>query len=160
MILCIRCCLHPTFDGKKYESVHQFQLPPPQAAQQAQPPLRLEGRVEFENDSVVVFVVLAERLRFLEREYFPTSERLRVKVYDPDGNVIWNSAEGRMFLQVIGPVEPQRIGELHRYELRWALRDRRGRRVPPGKYRAALILPIVPAPLKTEVEFRIGEGDE
>ncbi len=149
-----------TFDGKKYESVHQFQLPPPQPAQRAQPPLRLEGRVEFEGDSVAVFVVLAERLRFLEREYFPTSERLRVKVYDARGTLVWNSAEGRMFLQVIGPVEPQRIGELHRYELRWALRDRRGRKVPPGKYRAELILPIVPAPLKTEVAFRIGEGDE
>ncbi len=149
-----------TFSPKKYESVQTFVLPQPKPEQRAQPPLKLEGRVEFEGDSVVVFVLLAERVRLLNREYFPSSERLRVMVYDAQGHLVWNSAEGRMFLQVIGAVEPQEIGGIQRYELRWGRRDRRGRRVPPGKYMARLILPIVPAPLQTEVEFTLGESDE
>lgn len=144
-----------TFDAGNYLATYTFFLPPVQQSQQVQPPLKIEPRIEQEDDSTIVFVLLAERVRFLEREYFPTSERLRVEIYDQKGNLLWSSAVGRAFLQVIGPVEPQSIGEVYRYELDWNGTDQNGQKLPPGHYTAKLILPIVPAPMQATVEFTL-----
>lgn len=69
------------------------------------------------SDSLIVCSIDLIRIRPSDEEYFPTSERLRVEVLNSMGKSIWRSDEGVYFLQVIGKVEPDKIGKIHRYLL-------------------------------------------
>jgi hypothetical protein len=76
-------------------------------------------------------------------EYFPSSERLRVELFDGVKQV-WSSAAGVMFLQVIGEVEPRQPGEEQLYEYRWDGQLRTGEALPAGRYRVCMSLPAQP----------------
>lgn len=95
-------------------------------------------------DSVFVFVLDLLRLRPIEDEYFPNSERLRIEIKNELGKTIWNSDKDLNFLQVIGQVEPTEVGRMHRYIVPWNRRDNNGNYVTEGKLNVAYILPVKP----------------
>ncbi len=104
----------------------------------------LELAPELEVDSQgVLFRVRARRLRPVEGEYFPSSERLRVELF-AGGKRLWGSQDGVAFLQVIGAVEPTEVGAEHVYEYRWHGRLGTGQRPSPGVYEVHLSLPVRP----------------
>jgi len=104
--------------------------------------LELVPEVEFAEHEIV-FRLRARRLLPPPQEYFPTSERLRVELFDGIKQ-LWSSANGVMFLQVIGEVEPQQPGQEQLYEYRWSAQLGSGEVLPSGRYRVCMSLPAQP----------------
>lgn len=124
------------------------------------PALLLEPQFEMLNDSIAKFSVLATRNKIVENEYLPTSEALNVKVYGKKGNVIWSSDYNMNFLMAIQEVLPTDIGETHKYEVFWNLKNNAGSLVRSGEYKAVLNIPAVPEHYKCEMNINIGEENE
>ncbi len=104
--------------------------------------LELVPEVGFAEDEIV-FRLRARRLLPPPQEYFPTSERLRVELFDGIKQ-LWSSAAGVMFLQVIGEVEPQQPGQEQLYEYRWSAQLGSGEVLPSGHYHVCMSLPAQP----------------
>ncbi len=107
------------------------------------------------SDSGVTFRLRARRVQPVAGEYFPSSERLRVELFQ-GGKRWWSSAEGVAFLQVIGAVEPTEVGAEVEYSLRWDGRLPTGERLPAGDYQLRLTLPARPQEYVLELPFRWG----
>ncbi len=105
------------------------------------------------SDSGVTFRLRVRRIQPVEREYFPSSERLRVELFRGVKRV-WSSAEGVAFLQVIGVVEPVEPGQEQEYSLRWDGRIAAREELPAGLYRLRLSLPARPQEYAVELPFR------
>ncbi|MCS7176715.1 MAG: BsuPI-related putative proteinase inhibitor [Candidatus Kapabacteria bacterium] len=106
-------------------------------------------------DSGLVVRLRVRRLEAIDREYFPTSERLRLELYRGIKR-IWSSAEGMAFLQVIGVVEPETVGAESVYEYRWDGHLPTGERLPPGRYSLRLVLPARPHEYSVTVPLEWG----
>lgn len=88
---------------------------------------------------------------------FPTSQPYDVLVFR-EGELVWQWSEGMVFLQVLTRV-PLGPGESRTDRILWNQRDRIGRQVAPGAYRAEARFPVMGAPrIAAELSFRIGAG--
>jgi hypothetical protein len=105
-------------------------------------------------DSTITFVLYAQRNALKVDEYMPSSEKLRVIIFSEKGEVKWNSSFNRNFLQVVTPVYPENIGEIHKYSLKWDGYDNHAKPVPAGTYRAQLIIPSKPNSYSESIVFR------
>ncbi len=139
--------------GRVYAAEQGFSLPPLTENQHSLHALELKGWVEDSTDSSALFVVLAERKRMINGEYFPSSERLRVMITSESGTAVWNSSQAQIFMQMTAFVEPKNIGEVRRYELPWNGMDAQGKPLPPGKYNVVLTLPARPSPYSVVIPF-------
>lgn len=91
----------------------------------------------------VEFRLRVRRVQEVEGEYFPSSERLRVEVFQGVKR-LWSSDAGVAFLQVIGAVEPVAVGMEHVYQYRWNGRLNTGQELSAGIYEVRLTLPARP----------------
>ena len=104
------------------------------------------------SDSQIDVGVTARRIFVPPGEYLPTSENFRIVISDAQLKVVYRSDYGQSFLQFVGLVEPQGVGQMQRFAIPWFGRDMNGQRVPDGKYTAELIIPAVPRPYRTTCE--------
>lgn len=109
--------------------------------------------IDAATDSSVTFALLAQRNRGTGEDYHPTSERLRVEIFDEHGNLRFASNAGMNYLQEIGSIEPQRRGELKRYTFEWPGTDNDGNPLPPGRYTAVLSIVAKPYPYTARIAF-------
>ncbi len=90
------------------------------------------------------FTLKATRLKERENEYIPDSETLRIELYGVSKMVrkppVWDSSEGKNFMQMVMPVKPEKIGDTYTYELVWDGRDRDGKKISE-----AIAVYIIPA---------------
>ncbi|MEJ5287545.1 MAG: hypothetical protein CH6_0797 [Candidatus Kapaibacterium sp.] len=107
------------------------------------------------DDTTFLFVLDLLRLKPEEGEYFPTSERLRIEIRNKQGKTIWNSDFDLNFLQVIGKVEPEEVGKIHRYIVPWNRRDNSGKFIEKGDFEVAFILPIKPTNILNIMELSL-----
>lgn len=118
----------------------------------------LELAPELEADSEgVSFRLRVRRLQSVPAEYFPSSERLRIELFEGTKR-LWGSQDGVAFLQVIGAVEPTQLGAESVYEYRWNGRLRSAEQLPPGVYAVRLSLPVRPRSYSVVVPLRWQPG--
>lgn len=108
--------------------------------------LELMPSVTRQNDGTYQFLLRATRRRIVPGEYFPSSEQLRIAIFNGKGATVWSSNDGMAFLTVVMPVEPALQGASHLYTLDWNAMASDGVRLPSGRYRVQLTLPARPAP--------------
>jgi len=116
--------------------------------------ITLYPSVNKDTDGTLTFILYAQRNRIKVDEYMPTSEKLRVIIYSEKGEVKWNSAFSRNFLQVVTPVYPKEVGEVYKYSLKWDGYDNHAKLMPPGKYRAQMIIPSKPNSYSESIVFK------
>lgn len=104
-------------------------------------------------DSLLVCAIDLIRIHPSEKEYFPTSERLRVEIINAMGKTVWRSDEGLYFLQVTGEVKPKELGKIHRYLLRIPKEVLSRFEIRKRKYTFRLSLPIKPKPIIHNLEY-------
>jgi len=109
--------------------------------------------IDLQTDSNITFALLAQRNRGVGEDYHPTSERLRLEIFDEHGTLRFASNAGMSFLQQVMPVEPRRRGELKRYTFEWPGFDNEGNLLPPGRYIAVLSLVAKPYPYTASIPF-------
>lgn len=95
-------------------------------------------------DSAILFQATATRMKIEEGEYLPNSETFRVEVISANGKRFWASNENMNFLQVIGRVMPENVGESHIYSMEWNLKDNFGNFLPDGRYAIRMVIPAKP----------------
>lgn len=100
-------------------------------------------------DDMLVFRLAAKRNEIVEREYFPSSENLRILMQNEKGKVIYKSNKGMNYFQVIEDVKPIEINETHIYELKTKIPVH----FDKGKYKITYILPAKPLPYQTVLEY-------
>jgi hypothetical protein len=114
--------------------------------------LELSPYIESMSDEKVVFAMKVKRL-YVEEAYLPTSEEFRVEIGDASGNIIWSSAFGKNFLQILTPLKPENIDGVQTFSLEWNGKNNSGKDVPAGNYKAFLILPSKPKPYTASIDF-------
>ena len=115
--------------------------------------MTLKPLIEHQSDTSAVFSILAKRNRMVDREYFPSSEMLRVAIYSVKGELLWNSDQKMDFLQVIKEVLPNQLGSEYKYSLLWNGKNNRNSALAPGKYVVKLTLPAIPKPYETKINL-------
>lgn len=105
-------------------------------------------------DSLIFCSIDLIRVHPSEEEYFPTSERLRVEVLNSMGKSLWRSDDGVYFLQVTGKVEPEKVGEIHRYSLSIPNEITSKIANKLDKFTFRLSLPIKPKPIVYDLDFQ------
>lgn len=88
-----------------------------------------------------------------EGEYFPDSQTLIVHIETTSGSVVWNSSEGKNFMQMITDVLPKKPGESYKYELTWNGRDTNGKNMKPGNYIIRYTIPAKPESYSATLEI-------
>jgi hypothetical protein len=126
----------------------------PQSSIETEDVLTLYPSVNKDTDSTITFVLYAQRNALKVDEYLPSSEKLRVIIFSEKGEVKWNSSFNKNFLQMVTPVYPENIGEIHKYSLKWDGYDNHAKPVPAGTYRAQLIIPAKPNSYSESIVFR------
>lgn len=106
--------------------------------------LRLRPIIHFENDSTVVFKVLAQRLFLVDNEYIPNSETLRLEIFSDSGKLLYSSNKNANYFQVIKKVLPEEIGNTHEYKIYWNGLDNEMGNLPKGNYDVRLTIPAKP----------------
>lgn len=76
-------------------------------------------------------------------KYFPSSERLRIEIFDDNGRTVWKSNENKNYLTVIGELLPKEIGEYHYYEIEWNSYDI-DKNILNNEFTVNYILPLQP----------------
>jgi len=114
--------------------------------------LELSPSLTMNADGTYRFGLRVTRRRLVPGEYFPSSEQLRVTVYNGKGSLVWSSDHGMAFLSVVMPVEPELNGASHQYTLDWNARASDGSKAPSGRYRVQLMLPVRPAPYSCSLD--------
>lgn len=105
------------------------------------------------SDSLIACSIDLIRICPSDEEYFPTSERLRVEVLNSMGKGLWRSNDGVYFLQVIGKVEPDKVGMIHRYPLLIPKEVVSKIANRQDKFTFRLTLPIKPNPIVYNLDF-------
>jgi hypothetical protein len=111
-------------------------------------PISLVPIFLIEND-MLVFRLAAKRNEIVEREYFPTSENLRIILKNEKGKVIYQSNKGMNYFQAIEDVKPIEINDTYIYELKTKKPDNFNK----GKYKIYYMLPSKPFPYQTMLEY-------
>lgn len=101
------------------------------------------------------FSLIAERKRKSEKEYFPSSETIRLTITDADGQMRYMSSIGMNYLAVITDVLPEEVGDKHEYVIEWDGKSNTGTSLASGKYTAILTLPTHPQAYTRTIEFEI-----
>jgi|GEM_PF-4298038 len=117
-------------------------------------PLSLYPFVENLSDSSLDLGLLAVRKKFAD-EYIPNSEIIRIEVLNDKNKTVFNSQEGKAFMQIIMSVEPQNLGDYYIYQYSWDYRNNNGSRVPSGEYTVKMMIPAVPKPYITEIKIPV-----
>jgi hypothetical protein len=126
----------------------------PQKSSDTEDVLTLFPSANKDTDSTITFILYAQRNALKVDVYLPSSEKLRVIIFSEKGEVKWNSSFNRNFLQMVTPVYPESIGEIHKYSLKWDGYDNHAKPVPAGTYRAQLIIPSKPNSYSESIVFR------
>lgn len=115
----------------------------------------LELKAEFSKSSNgrYIFTVLAKRLRSDSLERFPSSEHIRLFIYDKNGTNVWRTDNKIAYSSQITYPEPDTIGKTHKYFIDWDGNDNNNNILKTGRYRADLMLPIMPKPYIVSIEF-------
>lgn len=108
--------------------------------------------IDAQTDTNIVFALLAKRNRGYGEDYHPTSERLRVQIFDSEGRLRFSSNTGIEYLQEVSPVQPRR-GEIKRFTFEWPGTDDNGTILPAGRYTAVLSLVAKPYPYTASISF-------
>lgn len=109
--------------------------------------------IDVRTDSTITFALLAQRHRGFGEDYYPTSERMRVEIFDDKGQLRFSSNYQLDFMQAIAPVEPKFRGDVKRFTFEWPGVDNTGEPLPPGHYVARLSLVTKPYPYSAQIEF-------
>lgn len=117
--------------------------------------MTLKPSVKEQTSDFVTFSLKATRNKTVEGEYLPSSEDLRLIIFDSNGAMVWNSSHNMNFLMVIGEVLPIKIGATHEYIGNWNKKDNNGKFVPPGSYTAKLIIPAAPNNYSIDLAFKV-----
>lgn len=115
----------------------------------------LKANYFYESDGNIKFVLIAERIRVLEEEYLPSSEDFRIVLFNDYSELIFNSDFEKNFLMVIKDVEPKFIGDTKKHEYVWNKKSNQGKAVPPGMYKANLLIPAMPTPYSILLDVEI-----
>ena len=94
----------------------------------------------------VKFKMSSLRIKEINDEYLPNSNNFILIVNNEKGRVIYNSALGKDYLQVISKIAPMNIGESFTRECVWNYLDNDGKKVGKGKYNVNLVIPSKPTP--------------
>lgn len=111
--------------------------------------------VKEQQTNFITFSLKATRNQIVEGEYLPSSEDLRIFIYDSNGKPVWNSNHNMNYLMVIGDVMPNKVGQTHEYIAQWNKSDNSGKRLPPGTYTAKLIIPAQPTNYSADLAFKM-----
>lgn len=108
--------------------------------------------------SMVEFVMSVERNSAASPdEFLPSGETYRIEVFGNGGLPIWSSSAGQMFIQAIGPVVPEGVGEKVTYRAMFdGMNDETHARLAPGTYRVVATVPAKPKPYVLREEFTWG----
>lgn len=93
------------------------------------------------------------RIYLTTEEYLPSTEDVRIMIADINGANVWRSDDGLMFSTMIMKVQPQDRGAVANVERRWNGRDSGGQAVPPGTYRATIIIPAIPQSYQASIDI-------
>ncbi len=99
------------------------------------------------------FGLVAVRKGNVEEEYVPDSETLRIEIYNHKGKEIWSSNYGMNYMQMIQPVEPEKIGEAHLYLQFWDGKSNNKRKANSDEYKIKYLIPAKPKPYFILKEF-------
>jgi len=117
--------------------------------------MTLKPSIKEQAKDYISFSLLASRNKNVEGEYLPSSEDLRIMVYNSQGMPVWNSSHNMNFLMVIGEVLPNKVGSTHEYIGHWNKKDNNGKTVPPGSYTVRLIIPAVPSNYSADLAIKV-----
>ena len=115
--------------------------------------LKLQPQIQIENDSTVLFKVLAQRLFIADNEYIPNSEILRLEIKSDSGKLLYSSNKNSNYFQVIKKVLPEEIGNTHEYKIYWNGKDNDLMDLPSGIYDVYLTIPAKPIPYITQIKL-------
>jgi len=101
------------------------------------------------NNGLYNFQLLAIRLNSVQGSYLPSSERMRVEI--ENDKVIYNSSEGKNFMQVISDVFPVEIGDYYVYEESVDFASEKIKY--KGSHKAKLIIPAMPINYVSTIDF-------
>lgn len=94
----------------------------------------------------LLFTSKATRIRKIPNEYLPTSERFRVIVIDDESKEIWNSSQGKSYMQATQDVLPVEIGDTITFSHKWNFGKSFAERSLQATYQAILMIPAQPNP--------------
>ena len=106
------------------------------------------------DDDAIELGAYVQRVWLPEEEYLPSSEEVRVTVFDGSGNEVWNSGSGMAFLTMISSVKPQERGEVMVVSRVWNGTTLSGATVPSGTYTAEIRIPAVPFPYSATMDVQ------
>ncbi len=118
-------------------------------------PMTLKPSIKEQTSDYITFSLKATRNKVIDGEYLPSSEDLRIMVYDSRGALVWNSSRDMNFLMVIGEVQPTKVGATHEYIGHWNKKDHSGKSLPPGIFTAKLIIPSMPNNYSIDLAFKV-----
>lgn len=122
-----------------------------------EPPLRLALEIEPRDIGLTFILRITRTGARPDGEYLPSAERFRIEIRSLSGHVVWNSSANVMFAQVIGVVDPARIGETIEHRAVWdGTTGSQGVDMPPGEYTVTATIPSRPLPYQIQKEFIYG----
>lgn len=121
---------------------------------ESEPALVVYPLIENIDEKSIDLGVFAIRKRIVE-EYIPNSETFRIEVLNSKNKPVYNSQEGKAFMQVIMPVEPLELGDFYIYRYSWDYRNSNGNRLPTGEYVIKMMIPANPKPYITEIKIPV-----
>ncbi|MBU3741346.1 MAG: hypothetical protein FGM24_03560 [Candidatus Kapabacteria bacterium] len=95
-----------------------------------------------------------QRVWLPEQEYLPSSEDVRVTVFNASGTEVWNSGSGMAFLTMITSVQPQERGDVATVSRIWNGQTSSGTTVPKGTYTAEILIPAIPFPYRSTLDVQ------
>lgn len=119
----------------------------------AEESLKLESQIQVENDSTVLFKVLARRLFLVDNEYIPNSETIRLEILSETGKIVYSSNKNSNYFQVIKRVLPEEIGNVYVYKIYWNGKDNDLKELAMGQYDVRLTIPAKPKPYITQTKL-------
>lgn len=88
-----------------------------------------------------------------ETEYLPSSEEIRITIYD--GPVkLWSSNDGVAFTNAVEKVNPEDVGDEEEWEIEWDGNGLDGKRVPGGLYTIEAMIPARPNAYYVRKDYR------
>ena len=111
--------------------------------------LRLIPMIEETAPTKLNFKMLVIRNAPFQGAYMPSSEDFRVIIHNKNDQK-WNSAEGKMFMQVVGEVPPQVAGDYIVLEMEYQNNPKFN---ISGQNKMEFILPAMPTPTKVTFDY-------
>lgn len=149
----LECELVIIMRDKQYKYYETFDLPAISEEQYSRMVMKATPFLDEVTDSTITFALLAERLRPVNDDYHPNSEKFRVEIFNAKGALVFNSNFGMNYMQMISHVEPYRVSEKKRFEYLWDGKGNNKLPLPAGKYKAVLTMVVKPISYGAEIEF-------